>query len=45
MKTKLSFIAMFLTLAIAFVVAAQSYDVFADAILKKLVTEIAANER
>jgi Protein of unknown function (DUF1194) len=29
----------------AFVIAAQSYDTFADAILKKLVTEIAANER
>jgi hypothetical protein len=29
----------------AFVIAAQSYDAFADAILKKLVTEIAANNR
>jgi hypothetical protein len=29
----------------AFVVAAQSYDTFADAILKKLITEIAARER
>ena len=29
----------------AFVVAAQSYATFADAILKKLITEIAANER
>jgi hypothetical protein len=29
----------------AFVVAAQSYETFADAILKKLITEIAASER
>jgi hypothetical protein len=29
----------------AFVVAAQNYDTFADAILKKLITEIAANDR
>ena len=29
----------------AFVVAAQSYETFADAILKKLITEIAANDR
>ncbi len=29
----------------AFVVAAQSYDTFADAILKKLITEIASNTR
>jgi len=29
----------------AFVVAAQNYETFADAILKKLITEIAANER
>jgi hypothetical protein len=29
----------------AFVVAAQSYETFADAILKKLITEIAARER
>ena len=29
----------------AFVVAAQSYETFADAILKKLITEIAANAR
>jgi hypothetical protein len=28
----------------AFVIAAQSYDVFADAILKKLITEIAIND-
>jgi Protein of unknown function (DUF1194) len=29
----------------AFMIAADSYDTFADAILKKLITEIAANER
>ena len=29
----------------AFVVAAQNYETFADAILKKLITEIAANDR
>jgi Protein of unknown function (DUF1194) len=29
----------------AFVVAAQTYETFADAILKKLITEIAANDR
>ena len=29
----------------AFVIAAQNYDTFADAILKKLIAEIAANER
>jgi hypothetical protein len=29
----------------AFVVAAHSYETFADAILKKLITEIAANDR
>jgi hypothetical protein len=29
----------------AFVVAAQSFETFADAILKKLITEIAANDR
>jgi Protein of unknown function (DUF1194) len=29
----------------AFVVAAQNYETFADAILKKLMTEIAANDR
>src|SRR5262249_49650195 len=29
----------------AFVIAAQNYETFADAILKKLITEIAANER
>jgi hypothetical protein len=29
----------------AFVVAAQNYEIFADAILKKLITEIAANDR
>jgi hypothetical protein len=27
-----------------FVIAAQSYDVFADAILKKIITEIAIND-
>jgi hypothetical protein len=27
------------------VVAAQNYETFADAILKKLITEIAANDR
>jgi hypothetical protein len=29
----------------AFVVAAQNYETFGDAILKKLITEIAANSR
>ncbi len=29
----------------AFVIVAQNYDTFADAILKKLIAEIAANER
>src|SRR5215470_4613958 len=29
----------------AFVIAAQNYETFADAILKKLITKIAANER
>ena len=29
----------------AFVIAARSYETFADAILKKLITEIASNER
>jgi hypothetical protein len=29
----------------AFVVAARNYETFADAILKKLITEIAASER
>jgi Protein of unknown function (DUF1194) len=29
----------------AFVIAAQSYETFGEAILKKLITEIAANER
>ena len=29
----------------AFVIAAQNYETFADAILKKLITEIAANDR
>ena len=29
----------------AFVITARSYEAFADAILKKLITEIASNER
>jgi hypothetical protein len=29
----------------AFVIAAQSYETFGEAILKKLITEIAASER
>ena len=29
----------------AFVITATSYEAFADAILKKLITEIASNER